>query len=317
LWAFGFRFTSLSILRRGGSNSHANPTDYRTGGQLVALVHLFGGTGDLARRFANGLRVGPLGLYVSEDFIAALGRLRIFDHSGTDRSCRLAPLASSAASTRRSLLRVGTRPRSIHVFVGADERFNLLSSHSGPSRFHLYFRSVRDLISFFFRRRALMGMIFLLLASAVPLWADDDKPDPATIWEDWCSEPFSVVLLLLSAAWYALGLFRIRNASPRAIGNLDVICFVAGWLILFIALCSPLHRLGEVLFSAHMIQHELLMLAAAPLLVLARPLPVFLFALRRSWASALARASKWRSWERMWNFLTNPLSAWIIHAAVL
>lgn len=160
-------------------------------------------------------------------------------------------------------------------------------------------------------------MIFFLLGSVVPLWADDDKPDPATIWQDWCSEPFSVVLLLLSAAWYALGLFRIRNASPRAIRNLDVICFVAGWLTLFIALCSPLHPLGEVLFSAHMIQHELLMLAAAPLLVLARPLPVFLFALRRSWASALARASKCRSWERIWNFLTNPLSAWIIHAAVL
>jgi hypothetical protein len=141
LWAFGFRFTSLSILRRGGSNSHANPTDYSTGGQQVALVHLFGGTGDLAGRFANGLRVGPLGLYVSVDFIAALGRLRIFDHSGTDRRCRLAPLASSA-SARRSLLRVGTRLRSIHVFVGADECF----SHSGPSRFHLYFRSVRDLI---------------------------------------------------------------------------------------------------------------------------------------------------------------------------
>ena len=35
---------------------------------------------------------------------------------------------------------------------------------------------------------------------------------------------------------------------------------------------SPLHPLGEVLFSAHMIQHEILMLIAAPLLVLSRPL---------------------------------------------
>jgi putative membrane protein len=176
---------------------------------------------------------------------------------------------------------------------------------------------MRDLISFSFRRRALMGVIFLLATTALPLWADEDKPDPATIWKDWCSEPFSVVLLLLTAAWYALGLFRIRSASPRAIRNLDVICFAAGWLVLFIALCSPLHPLGELLFSAHMIQHELLMLAAAPLLVLARPLPVFLFALPRRWAAAIARASKWRPWQRTWSFLTNPLSAWIIHAAVL
>ena len=34
--------------------------------------------------------------------------------------------------------------------------------------------------------------------------------------------------------------------------------------------------MGEVLFSAHMIQHEVMMLVAAPLLVLGRPLTPYL-----------------------------------------
>ena len=44
-------------------------------------------------------------------------------------------------------------------------------------------------------------------------------------------------------------------------------CFWSGWLFLAVSLMSPVHSLGEVLFSAHMAQHEILMLAAAPAMV--------------------------------------------------
>jgi cytochrome c oxidase assembly factor CtaG len=43
-------------------------------------------------------------------------------------------------------------------------------------------------------------------------------------------------------------------------------------VLLVVALVSPLDGLGAALFSAHMVQHELLMIVAAPLLVLGRPL---------------------------------------------
>jgi len=46
-----------------------------------------------------------------------------------------------------------------------------------------------------------------------------------------------------------------------------------------LALLSPLHKLGAVLFSAHTTQHELLMVIAAPLLAMGKPLLAFLFAL--------------------------------------
>ena len=51
----------------------------------------------------------------------------------------------------------------------------------------------------------------------------------------------------------------------------EAAAFAGGWLALAVALVSPLHPWGNVLFSVHMIQHELLMLVAAPLLVLGRP----------------------------------------------
>jgi cytochrome c oxidase assembly factor CtaG len=97
----------------------------------------------------------------------------------------------------------------------------------------------------------------------------------------------------------------------------DVVYFALGWGTLVLALVSPVHAWGSVLFSAHMTQHELLMLVAAPLLVLGRPVVPFLWALPRPWALALARWSKLGAWETTWRTISNPVVAWIIHAVVL
>jgi putative membrane protein len=84
-------------------------------------------------------------------------------------------------------------------------------------------------------------------------------------------------------------------------------CFGAGWLVLALALLSPLHHLSERLLWAHMVQHELLMVLAAPLLVLGRPL--------ETWNWGLPRA--WRAWASMPRRAMGPVSAWTLHAAAL
>jgi cytochrome c oxidase assembly factor CtaG len=48
-----------------------------------------------------------------------------------------------------------------------------------------------------------------------------------------------------------------------------------------LALLSPIDRFASVLFTLHMVQHLLLIMVAAPLLLLADPLPAFLWALPR------------------------------------
>ena len=93
--------------------------------------------------------------------------------------------------------------------------------------------------------------------------------------------------------------------------------FWCGWMSLALALISPLHPLGEALFSAHMVQHEILMLVAAPLLVLSRPLVTFLWGTPFAWRCNLGQWAKKDYVHRSWTFLTDPLTAWWIHAAAI
>jgi putative membrane protein len=66
-----------------------------------------------------------------------------------------------------------------------------------------------------------------------------------------------------------------------------------------------------------MSQHEILMLVAAPLLVLGRPLIAFLWALPLSWSRSLGNLRKITWINRLWRALTIPLVAWLIHAIAL
>jgi putative membrane protein len=66
-----------------------------------------------------------------------------------------------------------------------------------------------------------------------------------------------------------------------------------------------------------MTQHEILMLVSAPLLVLARPLVPFLYALSPQWRQRVANLSRTKAYRRSWNFISAPVSAWLISALAL
>jgi putative membrane protein len=86
------------------------------------------------------------------------------------------------------------------------------------------------------------------------------------VWAAWSLEPVTVALLALAALLYGVGAARLhRRGRPLAIRR--TVAFYAGLSILAAALLSPLHSLAELLLSAHMVQHLLLILVAAPLLV--------------------------------------------------
>jgi YVTN family beta-propeller protein len=80
---------------------------------------------------------------------------------------------------------------------------------------------------------------------------------------------------------------------------------------------SPLHAAGERSFAAHMLEHELLMLVAAPLLVMSRPLGVLLWALPAPTRVALAGAGKTRIVSGTWGWLTAPVVASLVQMAAL
>ena len=93
--------------------------------------------------------------------------------------------------------------------------------------------------------------------------------------------------------------------------------FAGGWLVLALALVTPLDSLGSLLFSAHMVQHELLMIVAAPLLVLGRPLALWAWALPMPWRRALGHFFHQPAWRAPWLIVTSPLLAWLLHALAL
>lgn len=158
------------------------------------------------------------------------------------------------------------------------------------------------------RRIVCLGCLIPALAcahSGEPLQPDD-------LWSAWEFDPGVVIPLVLTAVLYLTG-------SRRQFGltNLQKVCFWSGWLTLVVALVSPVHPMGEVLFSAHMVQHELLMIIAAPLLVLSRPLVTFLWAIPFSSRRALGRWSKSPVVHNPWVWITMPLAAWWIHAVAI
>ncbi|HYX62750.1 MAG TPA: cytochrome c oxidase assembly protein [Burkholderiales bacterium] len=118
----------------------------------------------------------------------------------------------------------------------------------------------------------------------------------------------TIALLLLAAGAYAAGLRRLwaRAGMGRGIAFSKAALFYSGCAVAGVAVLG-LHELAEERLWAHMIQHELLMVVAAPMIVLGRPIETWIWALpadsRR--AARLPRA------------LSDPALAWVLHAAAI
>jgi putative membrane protein len=127
------------------------------------------------------------------------------------------------------------------------------------------------------------------------------------------------LLVLAASALYAAGVWNLwRHAGRgRGIAYRQVAFFIAGTAAIAVALLSPLDELGERSFAAHMLQHEILMLVAAPLMVLARPLGAWTWAFALRTRRRIGGAVRRRAWAALWRFITDPLAAWGLHAVAL
>ncbi len=131
-----------------------------------------------------------------------------------------------------------------------------------------------------------------------------------------------LVLLVSLGILYMLG--SGRTAAPvrtKVERRLRGVFFYIGLAVLVIALNSPLDALSERLFWAHMVQHVLLLVVAAPLVVLARPwiavwrsLPL---SARRSLARALSQGERTRWVRRLSRTLGSPLPSFVLFCGVL
>jgi putative membrane protein len=141
--------------------------------------------------------------------------------------------------------------------------------------------------------------------------AHDGGAIPADVWLHWNFDPLLLIGLLLPTYLY------VRGAATYRVERWRTGLFSAGIATLFIALLSPLHALSHSLFSAHMIQHMLLVLLAAPLLMLSQPLPSLLRAIPSVWRKKLGRAAHLPEFKRIWQWLTRPIAVFSLHVAAL
>jgi putative membrane protein len=168
------------------------------------------------------------------------------------------------------------------------------------------------------RRTLESFFVFALALTPSALGHTGKAIEPHDLWSAWTFEPAVLAGLAISAILYFRGVRPLWRETPgHGVRIWEAASFAVGWLALAVALVSPMHSLGGALFSAHMVQHEILMLVAAPLLVLGRPLLPFVWGLPVSWRRTVGRWSKKSLIQRTWIFVTAPLAAWSLHGIAL
>lgn len=135
----------------------------------------------------------------------------------------------------------------------------------------------------------------------------------------WGGDPGALVSITLLALLYGIGVRRLWNMRGRyhVVSLGETAAFYGAILTLLIALCSPIDALADTLFSAHMLQHMLLIVVAAPLTVLGAPLLPLMWSLPRA-----VRVRTGRTWNRIGMrrggaALVSPLPAWGLHTVAL
>jgi putative membrane protein len=133
--------------------------------------------------------------------------------------------------------------------------------------------------------------------------------DLLTLWVPW---PQIILILIASGVIYGLGWRRLRQKGARRLANgWRLAAFVSGLVALGLAMLSAIEVLQDVLFSIHMIQHLLIMMVGAPLLLLADPFPFFLWGLppnaRRTVGWLMAPRARFRQLLRR---LATPWVSW-------
>jgi cytochrome c oxidase assembly factor CtaG len=135
----------------------------------------------------------------------------------------------------------------------------------------------------------------------------------------WPIEPWVLLGIEVTAILYLWGGHRRVHATSSS--RTRALAFWAGLAVILFALDTPLETLARQLFWAHMTQHLLLIMVAAPLLVVGAPwlqlwrgLPL---ALRRPLARTLVKHPALAPPRQAFRWLSAPLGAFMVSTASL
>jgi len=166
------------------------------------------------------------------------------------------------------------------------------------------------------RRVLVLALAFLFLAvpgSVLAHGADVPAPELPGVLLEWTFDPLALLGLVLTAAAYVWAVRRVNVAHPanRQPAYRSWL-FMGGLAAIGVALLSPIEAYEGALFSVHMVQHMLLELVAAPLLLAGAPITLALRVARPSARRRLLSVLQ----SRIVHVLSFPVIAWVLFAAV-
>ena len=152
-----------------------------------------------------------------------------------------------------------------------------------------------------------------VLAHVVPRGVVIPAPTFPGVLLDWTLDPIPILGVAILGAGYLWAERRVDRLHPaHTVPRLRRWLFLGGLASILIALTSPIETYEAALFSVHMVQHMILELVAAPLIVLAAPITL---ALRVASPTGRHRLlAVLHSPPARW--ITFPLVTWLVFAAV-
>src|SRR5580700_825235 len=143
-------------------------------------------------------------------------------------------------------------------------------------------------------------------------------PVAAAVLASWSLDLKTVGLLLAVAALYLRGWLHLRAELPRKYTTGRLAAFAGGLVVILLALVSPVDAFADMLLSAHMIQHLLLIMVAPPLLLLGQPvLPLLRGLPRWIFKDALGPFLGWRELKEVGGATVHPIVSWFTFAIVI
>jgi len=163
------------------------------------------------------------------------------------------------------------------------------------------------------------GVLWSIATTLVMGWPALARADvgvrvaPGELGTAWSFDPLVLFSLTLAGWLYSRGLaqLRARTGAVRTVGPVHAACYYASLGLIALALLSPLDALSQELSAAHMVQHMLLIVVAAPLFVLGSPALIFAYAMPPLWRQLLGL--QWLAHKATWH----PLVVWCLFAATL
>lgn len=128
----------------------------------------------------------------------------------------------------------------------------------------------------------------------------------------WTVDLFVSLNLLLIAALYGIAVRIVTRKGVRW-SPWRTLSFVVGMLLLTVAYIGPFETLAHTFFWAHMGQHLIVMMLAAPFLVLSCPVALTVLATSGSTRRVIVRGLR----SSVGLFLVNPVFTWLFFVTVL